>query len=324
MEFENDNYISKLLTDSSKIENLNDLLSFLERLDPDRIEKQIGAENTTSFQFSEEVHPKYLMYEKHWLRYLSTLRDIILSGETNLSRVVKQIQDALTIKRPNEMEKAVFFGKLRKVPSEVVHPWKEYLNLTFLKKYCSPDMDCVIEMGSGPALFLFKFYLTNGPLNADYYGLEICSTARLCVNIMSFLEPNLKIKSMFFDYQNPDFSALNNKYKNVLIFSRGSIESVRDLKEEVLEKILLISERLTCVHFEPVDWQIVKPHKQNRITRKHKRRCNSSKFNYNRNLWALLKKLESKRLIKINEYLINYSGKAKHHDTYISWTKIPK
>ena len=166
MEFENDNDISKLLTDSSKIENLNDLLGFLERLDPDRIEKQIGVDNTTSFQFSEELHPKYLMYEKHWLKYLSTLRDIILSGETNLSRVVKQIQDALTIKRPNEMEKAVFFGKLRKVPSEVVHPWKEYLNLTFLKKYCSPDMDCVIEMGSGPALFLFKFYLTNGPLLA--------------------------------------------------------------------------------------------------------------------------------------------------------------
>ena len=109
MEFENDNYISKLLTDSSKIENFNDLLSFLERLDPDRIEKQIGVDNTTFFRFSDELHPKYLMYEKHWLKYLSTLRNIILSGETNLSRVVKQIQDALTIKRPNEMEKAVFF-----------------------------------------------------------------------------------------------------------------------------------------------------------------------------------------------------------------------
>lgn len=323
MKFENDNYLSELLTDSDTIDNLTDLLGFLKRLDPDRIEKQIDADNTTSPQFSDNtLYPKYLLYEKHWFKYLSALRDIILSGETNLSRVVKKIQDALTIKRPNEMEKAVFFGKLRKVPSEIIHPWKDSLNLMFLTKHCSPDVDCVIEMGSGPALFLFKFYLTNGPLNAEYHGLEITQTARLCVNIMSCLEPNLKLRSMFFDYQNPDFSELNNKYNNVLIFSRGSIETVRHLKEEVFEKILLISERLTCVHFEPVDWQIVKPYRQNMLIRKHKRRCKSSKFNYNRNLWALLKQLESKRLIKINEYLVNYSGKAKHHDTYISWTKI--
>ena len=323
MKHENDNYLSKLLTDSSKIENLNDLLSFLKRLDPDRVEKQIGSDSITSFSLlDKDLYPNIIGYEKHWLNYVSTLRDIILSGETNLSRVVKKMQDALLIKRPQEIEKAVFLGKLRKVPSEIITPWRDSLALTLLTKNCSQDMDCVIEMGSGPALFLFKFWLTNGPLDADYYAFEITQTARLCVNIMSCIEPNLKLKSLFFDYQNPDFSVVRNKYKNVLIFSKGSIEQIETLREVVFEELLLISEQLTCVHYEPVGWQIVKPYKKNSLTRRHERTCKERKYNIN--LWELLKKFESKRLIKINDYSINFSGKARHMETYITWTKVPK
>jgi len=323
MEFENDNYISKLLNDSSKIENLNDLISFLKRLDPEPIEKQFSVDNSTSFLFSDKkLYPSYYIYEQRWLDRVFILRDIILSGETNLSRILKKIDDAIMTGTSHGLDKALFFGKLMKVPSEIIIPWRESLEMTFLTKNCSPDMDCVIEIGSGPALFLAKFWLTNGPLGADYYGLEITQTGRLFINIMSCIESNLKLRSMFFDYQSPDFSALSNKYKNVLIFSRGSIEQIDTLSEVLFEKLLLISERLICVHFEPVGWQIVKPFKQNLLTRKHRRRC--KKYGYNTNLWALLKKFESKRLIKINEYSVNISGKADHFETYISWTKISK
>jgi len=323
MEYENDNYLSKLLSDSSKIENLNDLISFLKRLDLDRVEKQIGSDSTTSSLFSDkDLYPSYIGYEKHWFNYVSSLRDIILSGETNLSRVVKKMQDALTVRRPQTIDKAVFFGKLRKVPSEIITPWRDSLALALLTKNCSQEMDCVIEMGSGPALFLFKFWLTNGPLNADYFALEITQTARLCVNIMSCIEPDLKLKPLFFDYQNPNFSALCNKYKNVLIFSKGSIEQIQTLRDAVFEELLLISKQLTCVHYEPVGWQIVKPYKRNSLTRKHKLYCEKRK--YNTNLWELLKKFESRRLININDYSINFSGKARHMETYISWTKVPK
>jgi hypothetical protein len=323
MEYENDNYLAKLLTDSSKIENLIDLLSFLKTLDPDRVKEQIGSDSTTSLAFSDkDLYRNYMRYEQHWFNYVSTLRDIILSGETNLSRVVKKMQDALTIKRPQEIDKAVFLGKLKKVPSEIITPWRDSLALTLLTKNCSQDIDCVVEMGSGPALFLFKFWLTNGPLDADYYALEITQAGRLCVSIMSCIEPNLKLKPLFFDYQNPDFSALRNKYKNVLIFSKGSIEQIQTLRDVFFEELLSISKQLTCVHYEPVGWQIVKPYKRNSLTRKHKLYCEKRK--YNTNLWELLKKFESKRLININDYSINFSGKARHMETYISWTKVPK
>ena len=320
MGFKKNNYLSKLLTDSSKIESCSDLIRFLKRLDMERVEKQIGVNDSSSLPFSDQkLYPRYLKYEKHWLNRVSILRDIILSGETNLSRVVKKMDDAV-ISRPHAMDKAVFFGKLREVPAEIVIPWRDSLALAFLTKNYTPDTDCVIEMGSGPALFLIKFWLANGPLNADYYGLEITQTARLCINIMSCIEPNLKLRSMFFDYQNPDFSALNNKYKNALIFSKGSIEQIDKLKEALFERLLLISDRLTCVHYEPVGWQIVKRYKQNLLTRRHQRRC--KKLKYNSNLWTLLKNFESKGLIKINDYSVNFSGKADHFETYISWTKV--
>jgi hypothetical protein len=124
---------------------------------------------------------------------------------------------------------------------------------------------------------------------------------------------------MFFDYHNPDFSELSNQYKNVLVFSRGSIEQISKLPEEYFKNLLSISEQLTCVHIEPVGWQIVEPSKQDRITKKHEQKC--KKKGYNENLWELLKKLESKQLITINDYAINFSGKKNHFATYISWTK---
>ena len=81
----------------------------------------------------------------------------------------------------------------------------------YLTKNCTDDVDCVIEIGPGPALFLISI-ISPTVLNADYYGLEITQTARLCVNILSSLEPNLKLKSKLFDYQYLDFGELTIRY----------------------------------------------------------------------------------------------------------------
>ena len=55
MKFENDDYIFKLLNDSSKIENHNDLISFLKRMDLDRVEQQISLENIASTSFIAQL-----------------------------------------------------------------------------------------------------------------------------------------------------------------------------------------------------------------------------------------------------------------------------
>jgi len=316
---EDSGYIAELLKDSSELNDLKGLIDFLERLDSKRMQEQLDDEIASSAQFADKsLYQRYPQYEKHWLNYVITIRDIILAGETNLSRVVKKVEDALRIRRP--IEKALILGKVNKVPSEIVWHWRDMQSLAFLTKYSDEDTDCVIEIGSGPALFLFKFWLTNGPLNASYYALEITQTGRLFTNILSYLESITSFRSLYFDYQKPDFSALRNKFKKVLVFSKGSVEQIPELPEELFSQLLSISNELTCVHFEPVGWQIVEPYKQNLRTRKHRKRC--LKKNYNTDLWPLLQELESKRLITINEYLINLSGKADHPDTYISWTKV--
>lgn len=322
MTYKENNYISKLLNDSSKLHDINDLRGFLKNLDIKRIEEQLDNEIALSTSFSDRnLYQRYPKYEKHWLTYVTILKDIILSGEENLSRVAKKVQDSFPLKRSRITNEAVFLGEQKKVPPEVIIPWRDALALAFLAKNCNQDTECVIEVGSGPALILFKFWLSNGPVDATYYALEITQTARLCANILACLEPSISFNSLFFDYQKPDFSALRDKYKRIFVFTHGSIEQIPKLQKTFFTELLLTSEQLTCVHFEPVGWQIIKPIKQDSLTRNHRRRC--EKKNHNTNLWPLLKEFESRQLIRINDYSINLIGKADHYATYISWTKLP-
>jgi len=316
---EDSGYIAELLKDSSELYDLDSLRDFLERLNPKRMQEQLDGEIESSAQFADKrLYQRYPQYERHWLNYVTTLRSIILSGETNLSRAVWKVEQALKIRRP--IEKVLILGKVQKVPSEIIWQWFDVESLAFLTKYSDEDTNCVVEVGAGPALFLFKFWLSHGPLNANYYALEITQTGRLFTNIMSCLESSTSFRSLYFDYQKPDFSTLRNKYNKVLVFSKGSVEQIPELPKEFFTQLLSISKELTCVHSEPVGWQIVKPYKQDLRTRKHRKRC--LKKNYNTNLWALLQELESEGLLAINEYLINFSGKADHPGTYISWTKV--
>jgi len=313
-------YLTKLLEDSAEIRTNDELKRFVKKIDSLRIKKELNDQMLSTNQFLDtNLYERYPIYELHWLNYIVALRDIILSGEINLSRALKKVQDTLTVNHDKVFDKTVFFGKRRTIPSEIITSWRDSLALSLLTKNSDEDVECVIEIGSGPALFLFKFWLSNGPLKADYYALEITKTGRLFSNIISCLDSNISLKSSFFDYQKPDFSKLRCKYKKILIYSKGSIEQIPKLPLVFFKEILALSEQLTCVHFEPVGWQIVKPYKQNLLTRKHRKRC--IKKNYNTNLWSQLKELEDSGQLTINDYAINFSGKSDHYESYISWTK---
>ena len=95
MTYKENNYISKLLNDSSELHDINVLRGFLKNLDIKRIEEQLDNEIALSTSFSDRnLYQRYPKYEKHWLTYVTILKDIILSGEENLSRVAKKVQDS--------------------------------------------------------------------------------------------------------------------------------------------------------------------------------------------------------------------------------------
>ena len=68
------------------------------------------------------------------------------------------------------------------------------------------------------------------------------------------LDRNLNMSIESFDYYHPDFSFLEPK-KNILCFTRHSIEQIPVLNRAFFDGLLQASNKCFCYHAEPVGWQ---------------------------------------------------------------------
>ena len=103
----------------------------------------------------------------------------------------------------------------------------------------------------------------------------------------------------------------------VLVCTFWSIEQITNIQKEVFDNILSLSDEVTCVHMEPVGWQI----DSKSIMKEDK--TDFRKY-YNKNLYQTLKNLEYEKKIRIDDIQLDFFnfGDPGSCGTLIKWTKI--
>lgn len=214
-------------------------------------------------------------YENEWARTREIFDGILAKGERSLPRVLKRHDrhrlrvDEIKI-HGNFVEGDVRmtpfdepFQKTVSMGENVLHLPLHANFLAIVSRWISafhePDMDCIVELGSGYGRNLFELYLNGGPHPVKMFAGEVTETGRALADELKVLEPALDITVVPFDYTQPDFSFLGkNRLKNVLFFTRHSIEQVERVPRELFTGMIAAAEKVTCLHFEPFGFQLNK------------------------------------------------------------------
>lgn len=130
-----------------------------------------------------------------------------------------------------------------------------------------------------------------------------------------------KLNIFHFDYNNSDifFKRLNQKkYNKILFLTFWSIEQITYLNNKLFNNMLNCADNITCIHIEPVGWQI----SSNSIMKENK---NGTKSYYNKNLYKKLTELANLNKINISNIILdmfNPSSQINSCGTLIEWKKI--
>ena len=234
---------------------------------------------------------------------LDEIYDISFSNECGQINTI--IHEGKYIDINNDyLQKIEFFNKSR----------DESLNINNINDY-----DLIIELGSGWGrnifYYLSKYDLSNINIISGEYTESGCEAQKFIKNKF-YNKNNLEIYN--FDYNNSDdfFKNINKKYKNILVLTFWSIEQVTNLNDTFFKNILSIGDNITCIHIEPVGWQV----SENSLMKENK---SGYRHYYNKNLFNKLKELENNNIIEINKIILDFHnlGDAGSCGTLIKWTK---
>ncbi|MCF6292728.1 MAG: hypothetical protein L3J04_04965, partial [Robiginitomaculum sp.] len=189
-------------------------------------------------------------------------------------------------------------------------------------KVCREDTDLVVELGSGWGLNVLDIYLSGGPSNAKYRGMELSRSGRECATRLAALEPASDFEALAFNYTQPDYPQLPTSNGHTLVFTSHSIEQIRNLPFSVILGFLDRGTPVTGVHFEPIGWQVRET--TGETCTAGATRENSARAGYNENFWSMLQDLKERGRIVIRRAEADYFGhKTKNVSTFIVWDSVP-
>lgn len=235
-------------------------------------------------------------YEAAWYARKKLMSEIIEAGERDPLRVINMLEHKLTThvenithspekvtvtydKQQNFLEEVTNIkkenGRLKldvnsplpnneplKVPRPFfdnnynVSPYTVTDTNRFIADYVMDNnFDAIIELGSGFCQNLVKLHYLGIP-KLPLYGLEYTTSGVDCGNMLATLASTLKLESLPFDYNAPDFTALKGLFSNVFVFTKHSIEQVPLISSHLLTEISRIADQVTCMHLEPFGFQV--------------------------------------------------------------------
>lgn len=116
-----------------------------------------------------------------------------------------------------------------------------------------PEVDCVVEFGSGLGFNLARVRLRQPSAPMTYLACEPSANGRLATERIFAADRAARFEAHPFDYEQPDLSCLT-RFRRIVAFTSHSIEQ-RPLLGETFYRALLNTNIATCVHIEPVGWQ---------------------------------------------------------------------
>jgi hypothetical protein len=258
-------------------------------------------------------------YQGTWQKRLNLILDVIEGGETNLSRVLSLVARRVEGARQMDFGEAsyVAFDRLVQLPSRGAQKLHRGVIAEAVCDLCTDATESIIELGSGWGEHICSLWNEGAPRDASYHALEIAESGRKCALVLASLEPRLRLEALHFNYVRPDFSALRRARKEVVAFSVQSIEQVKEVPMEFITGLCGLGEKVRCVHFEPIGWQMVAESDRSPLARSHQERCAAK--GYNADYWSLLQRAQSEGLITILKSVPNFFGQEHNPTSYIVW-----
>jgi hypothetical protein len=156
---------------------------------------------------------------------------------------------------PLECRPAIVGGQVVEVPPSGAWAAEQGILLEALLDACVPGTDLIVELGSGWAWHLLSLWCAGGPPNATYIGAEYTDAGRGASEALAALASHLDFRALPFDYNDPDLGAVPHG-EHAVVFTVNSVEQVPRIDPAVFDAIRGLAGRVTCVHCEPVGWQL--------------------------------------------------------------------
>lgn len=252
-----------------------------------------------------------------WPLILKKINDLTAAGEHSLSRVISSLRRSELNFPLTESIAAVTFGNRAQLPAAVAWHGLYALVAESVIAACRQETDAIIDLGCGWGQSLFEIWLRGGPRLANYYAMEFTEAGLDCVKTLSALDPELRIRPLRFDFQNPDFSTLSHPIRHAVIVTLSSAHQVPVVNRQAYEKIMNVAQAIDCLHFEQIGWQI-KPEEARVADREY-----ALANDYNRNLWEVLTALRDDRQIEMLGVYPDLIGtQALYPLSFVHWRRI--
>lgn len=215
-------------------------------------------------------------YEKAWVVRKQLADQFVNLGVTDPFQIIQKmnlVENRYTLTRDDATEKFSF--KPKEYPGEerfypTGKPLYNFVHLgeqifaqptyhsvvDFLLDYLDGQkFDAVVELGSGFGEHLIDLFYRGGPKNIPYYAAEYTKSGVDLAKMFVSLNPSLPLVPFYFDYKNPDLTAIKEKGR-ILVFTSHSIEQVTEISADLFSYLSGCADEVVCIHFEPFGFQI--------------------------------------------------------------------
>ena len=271
-----------------------------------------------SFVVRTRAHVEREYGEEKWPAIEQLIRtERALEPDAGLSQILARVLRAqyrtadLTEPRPFVLD-----GKRTSIPRGGAFGAAQFIVQDAIAEACLPETDLVLELGSGWGWLLLAAWAAGGPRHASYVAAEYTEAGRRAAGALAELDDRLDFRAIHFDYHDPDLSGLGSR-RHAVVLTAHSIEQVPELKADLVEAIRGVAREVTCLHFEPVGWQL-DGYSGAGSTRKY-----AERHDYNRNLIPLLRAAEAAGTIAIELIRPDVFGiNPENSTTAIRWSSV--
>jgi hypothetical protein len=261
---------------------------------------------------AEHVQREY--GREKWPAVARAIERVLQSEQVpDLSRVLRLVareqwreEDSL------QLSQAVVGGQVVELPRSAAFGAEQAIVLEMLLAACTAGTDLIVELGSGWAWHLLSLWCSGGPPAARYVAAEYTEAGRDASENLASLDPRLHFQALPFDYAQPDLGAVSSADEAV-VFTVNSVEQVPRIDPAVFDAIRGLAEHVTCVHCEPVGWQLGE-------TAGGSSHDYAEENDYNRDLVDRLREEEAGGRLRIEGLAVNVVGtNPRNATTVIRW-----
>lgn len=255
--------------------------------------------------------PRKAAYESSWGEAFCLLVDLISANpHLSLAEAQSKIIDDHTRKNAVESYSGYLhsFGHRyllsRPVDSHLLQFYFNSAKQSLLSLLCSasPNIDWVLELGSGLGNNLFTAWNSLLPLSTRLYGYEYTYYGRATSKLLASLERRLTFTSESINFKSVSPGFFPNFGGKGIGFTSYSIEQVDFISLDFIQAIAQTPGLEAFLHIEPVGWQTFNLNS----THAHKFRGDldfssfEKKPHYNQNLISILLEAEARNIISID------------------------